>query len=138
MRLKKPDDLLGCRDKPQHGSTRPLVIDGYTCGKCALRVTRPGMKSSIVPIGANVPPCPRCNTYLVSFEKTHVTACTRPRSGATSFGEDTKIVTLRTLVPDMELHRESAILKSAHNDALKPPTVTNDKLLRTRFPAHSR
>ena len=33
--------------------------------------------------------------------------CTRPRSGATSFGEDTKIVTLRTGVSDMaELHKE--------------------------------
>jgi hypothetical protein len=35
-----------------------------------------------------------------------VTACTWPRSGATSFGEDTKIVTLRTAVSGMtELHK---------------------------------
>jgi len=36
-----------------------------------------------------------------------VTACTRPRSAATSFGEDTKIVTLRTRVSGMaELHHK--------------------------------
>jgi len=36
-----------------------------------------------------------------------VTAYTRPRSAATSFGEDTKIVTLRTRVSGMaELHHK--------------------------------
>jgi hypothetical protein len=47
-----------------------------------------------------------------------VAACTRQRSGATSFGEDTKIVTLRTGASGMaELHREEQLgIEALHHD----------------------